>query len=144
MSFFTRNTSQFGLTTFQMLKSPMGPVATFLGNEGLVRADSWFLNTQHEYLLSSLSLGVQEKYSTTDKFTQLGRRRNLWGPAIAFQLDHTPAMTILNRKFTLKATDRSSFFKSGLKTPKTWQSPHPQWTGNHSPRALDVRPAPKK
>ena len=79
------------------------------------------------------------------KYTQSGCRRNLSGPAGAFQLDHTPAMTVPNRKFTLMGTDRSSFFKGGEKKPKARPSPYPQYkTGNHSPRVLDVRPAQKK
>lgn len=46
-----------------------------------------------------------------------GARRDLSGPARAFQLDHTPAVTVPERKFTLMGTDRSSFFKGGEKKP---------------------------
>lgn len=48
------------------------------------------------------------------------------GPASAFQLDHTPTMTIPSRKCALMRTDRSSFWKGGEKKPQTRQSRHPQ------------------
>lgn len=145
--FFTRNILQFDLTTFQCSRVPWAT-----GHLPGQQRSSSSRSLVFKYLTRVPSFipkhgggrGGREKYPTTDKFTQLGRRRNLWGPAIAVEVDHTPALTIPNRKFTLRATDRSSFFKGGWKTPKPSQSPHPQWTGNHSPRVLDVRPAQKK
>lgn len=101
-----------------MFNSSLRPVATFPGRAPRVWADPRSLNTKHGTFFHAYIPGDRENTQLPINSPNQGAGATSRGPAGAFQLDHTPAMTVPNRKFTLMGTDRSSFFKGGERNLK--------------------------